>query len=214
MLNIFEHNTLFYIAASLGFIHTILGPDHYLPFIALSKANRWSLTKTFLITTLCGLAHTLSSVFIGFVGVLIMQRLKEVNLIESFRGELAIWLLISMGFIYLIWGIKSAKNLKLNTSNNNLIALVMFIIFVLGPCEPLIPLMMHPLASNDAFLLLATVSIFVIATVSTMLGIVLIPLYFFRSLKFKVPLLGVKYAHAFAGAVILLCGLSMKLFGL
>ena len=25
-------------AISIGFIHTLLGPDHYLPFIVLSKA--------------------------------------------------------------------------------------------------------------------------------------------------------------------------------
>ena len=27
-------------AASIGFIHTVLGPDHYIPFVATSKAGR------------------------------------------------------------------------------------------------------------------------------------------------------------------------------
>ena len=33
-------------AASIGFIHTILGPDHYLPLVAMAKTNGWSGPKT------------------------------------------------------------------------------------------------------------------------------------------------------------------------
>jgi len=33
-------------AAFLGFIHTLLGLDHYLPFIVLGKARKWSYPKT------------------------------------------------------------------------------------------------------------------------------------------------------------------------
>ena len=56
-------------AATIGLIHTILGPDHYLPFIVLSKARQWSMLKTSVITFLCGLGHVLSSIILGFVGI-------------------------------------------------------------------------------------------------------------------------------------------------
>jgi hypothetical protein len=32
-------------AASVAFVHTMLGPDHYVPFIAMAKARDWSLPK-------------------------------------------------------------------------------------------------------------------------------------------------------------------------
>ena len=32
-------------AASIGFVHTILGPDHYLPLVAMAKTNGWSANK-------------------------------------------------------------------------------------------------------------------------------------------------------------------------
>ena len=51
-------------AATLGFIHTILGPDHYLPFIVLAKARKWSTIKTLVITFFCGFGHILSSVIL------------------------------------------------------------------------------------------------------------------------------------------------------
>ena len=50
-------------------IHTITGPDHYLPFIAIAKSRNYSLRKTLLWTLICGLGHIGSALFIalGFV---------------------------------------------------------------------------------------------------------------------------------------------------
>ncbi|MZP56571.1 MAG: hypothetical protein GT600_14080, partial [Bacteroidales bacterium] len=56
-------------AVSIGFLHTLLGPDHYLPFIVLSEAKKWTVRKTMLITFLCGIGHVLSSVVLGLLGI-------------------------------------------------------------------------------------------------------------------------------------------------
>ena len=56
-------------AASIGFLHTLLGPDHYVPFIALAQSGRWALRKTALVTFLCGVGHVGSSVALGFAGI-------------------------------------------------------------------------------------------------------------------------------------------------
>ncbi len=42
-------------AFSVGVLHTVLGPDHYIPFVAMARTNNWSAKKTASITTLCGL---------------------------------------------------------------------------------------------------------------------------------------------------------------
>jgi hypothetical protein len=41
-------------AAILGLVHTILGPNHYSPFIAMAKARNWSNRRTMWITLLKG----------------------------------------------------------------------------------------------------------------------------------------------------------------
>ena len=56
-------------AISIGFFHTLLGPDHYLPFIVLSKSRNWSSVKTVVITVLCGIGHVGGSVVLGLLGV-------------------------------------------------------------------------------------------------------------------------------------------------
>ena len=48
-------------AASLGFVHTILGPDHYLPLVAMAKTNGWSAPKTASYVAVCGISHLLGT---------------------------------------------------------------------------------------------------------------------------------------------------------
>ena len=64
-----ELNALIFTAASIGFLHTILGPDHYLPFVMMSWSRQWSWFKTTWVTFLCGVGHIVGSVVLGFVGV-------------------------------------------------------------------------------------------------------------------------------------------------
>jgi nickel/cobalt transporter (NicO) family protein len=38
-------NILTATALVIGFTHTLIGPDHYLPFIVLGRAEEWTLRK-------------------------------------------------------------------------------------------------------------------------------------------------------------------------
>jgi nickel/cobalt exporter len=49
-------------AATIGFVHIITGPDHYLPFTVLAKARNWEISKTLWITFWRGVGHVLGSV--------------------------------------------------------------------------------------------------------------------------------------------------------
>src|SRR4030043_321500 len=102
-------------AVSIGFVHTILGPDHYLPFIVLSEAKKWTLRKTMFITFLCGLGHVLSSVVLGLVGIAVGISVNKLVTIESFRGNIAAWLFIAFGLVYMVISIRNLiKNRKHN----------------------------------------------------------------------------------------------------
>ena len=95
-------------AASIAFLHTILGPDHYLVFTAMGKARKWSLARTLRVTTWCGLGHILSSVLIGAVGILLGAKLSSLVAIEGTRGNLAGWALLAFGLMYFAWGLRKA----------------------------------------------------------------------------------------------------------
>lgn len=89
-------------AATLGFVHTVLGPDHYLPFVAMAKARNWSRAKTVAITAVCGFGHVASSVVLGFIGILAGAAVFRLEALEAVRGNLAGWLLLAFGFAYFL----------------------------------------------------------------------------------------------------------------
>ena len=95
-------------AASVGIIHTILAIDHYLPFAVLSRAEKWSLAKTVRVVLICGSGHVLASVTLGLLGILLGTQLSFFIKVEEYRSEIAKWLLIAFGAIYMLIGIRKA----------------------------------------------------------------------------------------------------------
>lgn len=233
-----ETSVLFLTALSIGFFHTLFGPDHYLPFIAMAKARNWSIVKTSLITILCGLGHVLSSVILGLAGIALGAAVFKLEAIESARGNMAAWLLLIFGFSYFIWGLRIAIRNKphlhtheheegkahkhrhdhntghfhLHTKKNvNITPWILFTIFIFGPCEPLIPILMYPAAKGSITSMLLVTAVFGIITISTMLGLVITLSY--GLLKLPLGRLE-RYSHAIAGLIIFLCGGAIKFLGL
>ncbi|MCA9401618.1 MAG: hypothetical protein KC713_08315 [Candidatus Omnitrophica bacterium] len=209
-------SVLYATAASIGFFHTILGVDHYLPFVALQKARRWSLGKTLSFTFFCGLGHVFSSVILGVIGIYFGMVLLRLELFEAFRGDMAAWALLVFGFMYFVWGIRRAivpKDHKHVHAQNpaGITPWVLFIIFVLGPCEPLIPVLMYPAAKINLMGLVGVTLVFCTVTIATMVsavallgcGVRMVVLHPFE-----------KYSHALAGFAIFACGFLIKFAGI
>ncbi len=226
-------------AVFLGFFHTLIGPDHYLPFIAMAKARSWPLRKTLSIAFLSGLGHVLSSVLLGFLGLALGLAVNKLEAAESWRGNAAAWLFIGFGFAYLIWGLHRAfknrphhhshahadgevhEHLHQHESDHahvhqrqaktNITPWILFTIFVFGPCEPLIPLIMYPAAKHSMAGVALVATAFAVATIATMLTIIALStwgLSFVRLGRLE------RYAHAMAGGAIFLSGLAVQFLGL
>jgi len=225
-------------AASIAFVHTILGPDHYLPFVAMSKARAWSLSKTLRVTFYCGVGHVFSSVAIGMVGLLLGTKLASLVVIEGFRGSLAGWALLAFGLMYFAWGLKNTgrshshshvhshggvvhehehdhqrEHLHPHTAKAgaSVTPWALFIVFILGPCEALIPLLMYPAAQHNGALVVTVALVFGAVTLITMVAAVAAAILGFSRLK--LPTSG-RYAHAIAGASVAACGAAISFIGL
>ncbi len=223
-------------AVSIGFIHTLIGPDHYLPFIFIAKARNWSRFKIFWITLASGLGHVLSSVALGLVGIALGIAVFRLESVESVRGDIAAWGLIMFGLAYGIWGLRGIYRSRPHTHGHehagnsdhvhahkhlglhshvhegkdpaDITPWVLFAVFVLGPCEPLIPILMYPAAENNMFGVMLVTLAFGAVTIATMLALVFIGTLSLRPL----PLTWMaKYSHTLAGTAILLCGVAIKL---
>ncbi len=235
-------------AAVLGTVHTVTGPDHYIPFIAMARVREWSTLRTVLITLACGVGHVGSSVVLGALGIGIGIAVSDLQLFEGMRGNLAGWLLLAFGLVYTAWGLRRAArghtHSHLHAHADGTVHLhrhdhepahlhahagpeaaareadgasggkpsitpwVLFAIFVFGPCEPLIPVLMVPAARGSFWQVAAVTLVFGACTLATMTVVVLLGLRGLTRLSFR-PL--ERYSHALAGLALVACGLAIQL---
>jgi sulfite exporter TauE/SafE len=255
-------------AASLGLVHTVIGPDHYLPFIVIGRARHWTLRKTLVVSSLAGLGHILSSVALGFLGIALGVAVARLEGVESARGAVASWLLIGFGLAYFVWGLRRAWKNKAHThphlhrhagvsepapghdarsehvhspatpaptpgnddihehahshataehshlhgdGKTNITPWILFTIFVFGPCEPLIPLVMYPAARRSLAGVALVAAAFGLVTIATMLVIIAAASWgasFARLGRLE------RYSHALAGLMIFVSGLAVQFLGL
>lgn len=229
-------------AVGVAFVHTALGPDHYVPFIALAKARQWTMRRTMWITAACGVGHVLSSILLGTIGLAAGVAIGALETTENHRGAIAAWILFGIGVAYALWGVRQALRhahghshlfgaghhhrheparddelpagamLPLPAQVHASVVLpppaaaqptttfwALFIVFVLGPCEPLIPLFMLPASQHRWGTAFATGAVFGIVTLATMLAITALGVLGTARLPLG-PLQ--RWAHAMAGGVI------------
>jgi hypothetical protein len=212
--------------AGVAVLHTIAGPDHYLPFIVMGKAREWSTRRMVFWTSLCGLGHVASSVVIAIGAVALGHGLERVQVIEEFRGNLAAWAMIAFGAVYFAWGVNHALNRRKHSHDGDhdhsaasgkeaagfkLTPWILFTIFVLGPCEPMIPLVMYPAAQGHWGEMWIVCGVFTALTIGAMIATVLLAV---KGLKL-LPLRRIEhYTHAAAGAVVLGAGCAIQFLGL
>lgn len=218
-------------AATLGFIHTLVGIDHSLPFIVLGRAKGWSLRKTLLVTVLCGVGHVAASVVIGGIGIGLGLGLTKLSWIDGMRSNLASWLLISFGLAYMAWALSRRRRRQADAHSHaggvvhahdhsghhihehatTLTVWSLFVIFVLGPCEPLIPLLVAPALSLGPLPAVIVGTAFAVTTIVTMMAVVTVGYVGLRlaALHRLQP-----HAHLFAGLAIAITGVLMRVLGI
>jgi len=229
-----ELSILLVAAVTVACLHTVTGPDHYLPFIALSRSRGWSLGKTVFWTVVCGCGHVWSSVALGLGGAAIGWSLSKVKGLENIRGGVAGWAMLGFGLVYGIWGLVRARQNRrhkhfdvyddgsvyvydhrhgevVRPGDRHVVTpWVLFIVFVLGPCEPMIPLLYFPAAKASWGGMLLLIGVYTVCTLGTMAGMVVSGYYGLRSLSMDRM---ERYVHALGGLTLLVCGAGMVFMG-
>jgi sulfite exporter TauE/SafE len=229
-----ELTLLILTAITISCVHTFSGPDHYLPFVALSRSRGWTKPRTVLWTIVCGIGHVGSSVLLGLIGIAVGFSLSKLNWFENIRGGVAAWALLLFGLGYTAWGLykvrlnKPHKHFDMNDDGAMYVfehqhgeavapkdrypvtPWVMFFIFAMGPSEPMIPLLSYPAAQHSLLGITSLIIVYIAATVATMVLMVILGLYgiaLFKTTKAE------RYVHALGGLTILVCGIGMVFLG-
>jgi hypothetical protein len=176
-------------AASVAALHA-LAPDHWVPFAALARSERWPAARTALVTGVCGAGHVSVSVVIGLIGAW-----PGIGLFEAFGARLegvAPMVLVGFGLAYAAWGLGRLVRERWHRRMHDAVAAgrhphhhrhhhlehppatarALFLLFCADPCVAVIPLMFAAAPSGwpAAFAVVAT---YETATIATMIALVL-----------------------------------------
>ncbi len=220
-------------SVSVGVLHTVLGPDHYLPFVAIGTARGWTRRRLLLVTAGCGGVHIATSMLIALVvGGLMGLGTARIEETFGWQGSIVAWALVVLGLIYAAWGLlrphrhrhlpdgshlpeeldgrthRAGARHPDRAASRDVTVWTLVLIFAFGPCEAMIPLVMLPSARGSLAGLALVLVLFGGVTISTMVLLVAL-------LHAGVRLLPTerlaRAGHPLAGAVVALCGVAILL---
>lgn len=205
-------NVLLISAGSIALVHA-LAPDHWIPFVSIGRARGWSVQKLVGVSVVSGVGHVVSSIALGFVGLLLGLGLSSLESAEGTRATIAGLALITFGIVYAGWGLYRANRHTHDVPVGRSVTIwTLVAVFVLGPCEPLIPLMFASAAHGwgtvvavTALFAVITIAMMAVQSVVVFLGLNLVP---------GLEEFSHRYGHAMAGAVIVLTGLAVMALGI
>jgi len=204
-------------SAVVGVIHALL-PDHWVPFVVLSKARRWDLRRSLTAVVAGGLAHLASTAALGLLlAILGARAIERIGPAAELTGA---GILAVFGVVLSLRGMKAAR--KGGHRHEELPSdlapagggprdhILTGAVFGLRPCAEAIPIFFAATAYGLTSSLLA-IGVWVAATLGTMIAVVLVSLLGLRSLRVDAF---ERYGELTAGAVVLLMGLGAALLSL
>ncbi len=193
---------------SIAVLHAFL-PDHWLPFVLVGKAQKWSRTKIVTITALAGIGHvsvtTLLGVLVSLVGLETLKVAEDLS--RLFSGVL----LITFGAVYIFLDLRhhdshvhhDEVNLSDRAAVLSLIGMLTF-----SPCIAVIPVFFA--ASPLGFSILLPLSLILTGvTVTGMVVMTVLAHAGFQRLKSSII---EKYEKTFFGIILILLGVAVLIF--
>lgn len=219
------------VAASIGALHT-LAPDHWVPFAALARAERWSARRTAAVTAACGLGHVTVSVALGLISLVL--GLELMRALGEHLERIAGLLLIAFGLVYGLWGLHRAMRDRIHARLHGVLpphqhshgghhhhhhahegerrrtAWTLFVLFSADPCVAVVPLMFAAAPLGWISTLLVVLA-YEVATIATMVGLALPARAAASTVR---GAWADRYGDALAGGIITVVGVLVAVVGI
>ncbi len=218
-------------SCSTAVIHALI-PDHWLPFVLMSRVERWNEKRTAALTGLAGLLHVLVTVIFGGLTIRIGSATVESLAARTGRslGFLGGLLLVVFGLSYGLWRhrrearahaharrgdvpsdapghVHAHGHLLERWFHGSLSASALVLVIGISPCALLVPILFASSVEGTGTLL-ATALGFALCTIATMVGVTVFAL---RGMsRIDLPFF-TRYGDLISGALVGVIGLLMML---
>jgi len=183
-------------AAGTAVVHTLAGPDHYLPLLAAARAHGWRPRTALAVTALAGLVHCgASALLVPFV----LWLGRDLAGLQYARGLLSGWLMLGVGIALLCTAARRLRSRSASPARG--LRGFLLLLFAVGPCEWLLPNALAAAGSDGAAGALLVAAVFTAATTATMLGCTALGLRLIPAAATRA-----RWAQLAPGAVLCVCG--------
>lgn len=221
--------SLFVASFLIAALHTVANPSHYLPFVALGKANSWGAFRSAMAAAFCGLGHIVGFALFSFAGIILGEEIKREAGISENGELLGHVVFLFFGLCYCAYGLSFALRAspdksncscgccldceKLREASKNPLKLksfwVLFLIFCVSPCDAIVPLVFYPAVQENPVLGLCVVGgAFYTCTILAMFALTFLIYKGISAFKFESEFFE-RWAHFITGIVITLSGLAL-----
>jgi hypothetical protein len=152
-------------AGGAGVVHTLLGPDHYVPLLAVAAARGWSRARALAWTLVCGLVHCAAGAALAAVVLAATEAPAWLAGAEARRGDLAALLLLGTGVALLAGSLRRARR---TAEPPRATPWLLGLVFLVGPCEWMVPALTAASAEHGVGGAAAAALVFSAATLLTM----------------------------------------------
>ncbi|HHT9124920.1 MAG TPA: hypothetical protein ACFYD6_03780 [Candidatus Brocadiia bacterium] len=217
--------TIGLIAATFGvaLLHAVM-PNHWMPFVLVSKAQGWSITRMLTITGIASLGHSIITCVIGFV--VAVMGYQVTRYVESRIVYLTGIILIILGIAYVV--LSRWRRVRLQTHavhsmpkiastrfegtsdsahylSDKVATTSLFTMLCFSPCEAALPIFLAASAMSWGILL----TMAIILTTSTLLGMLALTTFAYRGVqRLKFERLE-RYERELVGAILIFIGIMV-----
>jgi hypothetical protein len=192
-----------YIVATilLALIHGSI-PNHWLPFIALSRAEKWSTKKLIMIISIGAIFHSLSTAILGFFISYFGYYISSISQLEKI---LPTFFMVFLGMIYLIIDHQEHYNdsLKKKSINPIFSVMLLYLGMFFSPCLEIEAIYF----SVGRYGLTSFVLISLIYTIITLVSMLTFSYLAYKGLLKYFPKILEKYEKRMIGLVLIILGI-------
>lgn len=203
-------------AATVGLVHTVVAPDHYLPVVALARAGQWPVRKLIWVAAICGLGRVAAAVILGLLVVGVGATTEWFSNTGILEGKWSAWALIGLGLAYALYSwfrlanSKKQQHKQARAGMSSMTPWLLFAVFILGPCKFVVLALVIPGLQYGWPTMLLIAGVFGLSAMFTMVGLVLLGYY---GISFLPGGMLERHGHIAVGLLIALVGLVMLVIG-
>ncbi|ERM99040.1 uncharacterized protein LOC18427066 isoform X1 [Amborella trichopoda] len=190
--------------ATVSLLHSFI-PTHWLPFSIVGRAQKWTLSRTLIVTAFGAVLHVVSTAFLGIAAITMANTIAG----EETVHRLASLLLVILGGSYILLFIfgKGGHSHSHNHPMEKMAVAGLVLVPALSPCATTLPVFLA--VGNSSSMLVLAIIVLLFSTITVMTSLVALSYYGASQLKFHWI---ERYDKALVGSVLCLVGILTYIF--